>query len=425
MQRLLDTVPDEPREATETPPPREPREPKDPKVPKDPKAPAAAEPAAPAEPPIRLRRPKVERPALPIPRAAAPAIPAAPPPAAPDNQWEQKLKANEREMLDDARELEKVMPERYPGFAAKTEKFLRDNAAREATPNFEADSPEHCAWLDANQPKLTTREIREFTERRVAASLEPKLRSEYEAKHQTIQHQLFVRDEEPKIEAVGRQTFNDLVRSCVPEDVLTEIGSVGVAKANERFGLEIETATNVLTAATEDIKEFMRLSRRDPQTRRLLAEEVTDPSNPKFSQHERLRQIVDDVCDAFRKTPEGSAPNAQGKWFVTKKEWMDIPAARRGDFYTFTNQQIIDRAKANLKGVVEAAIGQQRQRLEARGWGRKTSAPPVTVPAVPTPPAAPRGGPIPPAPPTPPNPGAGPQDERAKRIAAAMAKANA
>ena len=97
---------------------------------------------------------------------------------------------------------------------------------------------------------------------------------------------------------------------------------------------------------------------------------MVDPTNPKFAQHQRLRQITDDVCDAFKNSPEGMQP-VNGKWFVTKAEWMQIPVARRGEFYTFTNQQIKhaietdflkdDRVSAVNADVQDAAPGEKRQ----------------------------------------------------------------
>ena len=64
------------------------------------------------------------------------------------------------ETLDDARFLEKRFPDKYKGFAAKTEKFLRDHKAMVKQPEFDDQSPEYQTWLQQNQPKLSRAEIR-------------------------------------------------------------------------------------------------------------------------------------------------------------------------------------------------------------------------------------------------------------------------
>jgi hypothetical protein len=414
MRRLLDSVPDpetaEPEKKPEVTPPEKP------------KAEAPAEPAKPvvtAEPekPIALRKPKLKRPEIP---AEAPKPAAAPEPVAapkPDPKWEEGLEENEREMLSDARELEEVMPEKYKGFAARTEKFLRDNAARKAAEDFDEQDPKYQTWLKQAMPALSRKEQREFQEVRVAN----RVKETTDAKLTELKHQLFVRDQEPKIEQEGRAIFNELAKTSLPEDVAKAVKDEGYEKATATYKLELETAQEILAAATEDIKEFFRVSRVDPETKRALVREATDPSDPKFAQHERLRKIMDDVCSEFRTNAPQEQQLVNGKWFVTRDEWKRIPEAERSKYWTFNNRQIVDQAKRSLKGVIEATIAEKRKRIEGYGWTRAPK--PVAAPAAatskpePTTPAAPRGTPIPTAPAGETRPEV---DPRAARIAAAL-----
>ncbi len=238
---------------------------------------ADAPPPAAAEPdkPIKVRKPKVERPALPIDVAPAARQSAPPAPAAaPDDakKFEAELEEGERETLDDARFLEKRFPDKYKGFAAKTEKFLRDHRAMVKQADFDDQSPEYQTWLTQNQPKLTRSEIRTIEEARIGDSV----REESNKRIADVEHRSYVRDEEPKIEALGHQVYAELANTQLPDDVSKVLKDAiaaaggdpqkGYAKAIETHKLELETAQSILTAAAEDLKEFERITRQHPDT---------------------------------------------------------------------------------------------------------------------------------------------------------------
>lgn len=404
MKLLMQDVTAEDRGETE--------EKKEEKKPEPAAAPAAAAPAAPAaleEKPVRVRKPKVERPALPIeekkpaPVAAALAAPVAP--VVDQETFEKGLEENEREMLDDARELEKATGDKHKGIAARTEKFIRDNIAWTQRADFDDQDPEYLKFLETNQPKLSRSDIRLIETARISAGL----RKEYDGKFGDLQHQTFVRDNESKIEQVGQSAYAELTNSALPDDVkaelLTQIKAHGPQKGYEEamktFKMEIETAEEILVAAADDLKEFTRLNTKNPETGRTMVEFAVDPKNPKFAQHQRIVSMIGDICEEFKNTAGENAVRA-GKWFVTREEWHKIRPDQRNRFWTFTNAEISQIAKTKIKPVIAQAIEQKTKFLADRGWKRSTaSAAPAAAPA------PERSSPPPPAPS--PVPGAGAQ----------------
>lgn len=373
-------------------PKKEPEPPKEETKPKaEPKAapaPAAkTEPAAPAEPGLRVRKQKLTRPELPVVQPVAPAAPVAKDePYRPDPQWESSLEENEREMLADAKDAEALFPDKYKGLAAKTAKYLKEHAELTAREDFDDQSPKYKQWLAANQPKLSRQEVRELEETRVAK----KVNQQWEGKYSDLQHKIFVREAEPKIEQEGRAVFSELSHSSLPEDVAKAVKEQGYEEASKTYGLELQTAQNVLTAAAEDIMELRRLSTKDPETGRPLQAPVQDPSHPKFAQHQRLGEMVGYLCEDFKTKATAEQQLRDGKWFVTRDEWASIRPDQRHRFWTFTNQELIAEAKKNAKLAVSMAIERQRGSMQKLGWQpptAKVAAPPVppkSDPPVPT-----------------------------------------
>lgn len=331
-----------------------------------PSAEKTAPPAADFQPGLKVRQPKVVRPELPLVETAKPAPMVKEEPYKPDPQWEQSLEENEREMLSDARFMEERFPDKYKGLFARTAKFIKEHADFTARDDFDDQSPEYRAWLDKNQPKLTRQEIREIEEVRVA----DRVRKEYDGKLADVQHKLFVRDVEPKIEADGKTIFAQLSNQSLPDEVIAAIRKDGFEKASQTYGLEIETAQAVLTSATDDIIEFKRITTKDPETGRPLQPIVDDPSNPKYAQHQRLSQMVADISESFKNTAPAQQQLRNGKWFVTRDEWNAIRPDQRHRFWTFTNAELIEAAKQSMKSVVADAIEKKRGYITKLGFTR-------------------------------------------------------
>jgi hypothetical protein len=361
--------------------------------------PAATPPAAPAAaagtPPAEERPLKVRKPAPPkrpdLPLATPPA--ATPPPAQPaaaaapqasDEEFEKGLIDGERQMLDDARYAEKANPVKYKGLGDRVKNYLKDHQKfLDDNPDISEDDPSYKKWMKEHRPAMSASDMREISEHRIAE----KARGPVDQRVTELEHERRV-----------QEIYTQLTKDALPDDLAAAIKEKGglTKEIQEEFSEELEVANHVFSLVTDDLKEFSRLTTKS-KSGRPLATFATDKSDPKFEQHERLLKLVSDQCENFKATG-GADLQRNGKWFVTRDEWAQIDPARRGEFWTFTNDEIVKRALAGVKGAIKQVIEHKREDLKKRGYVRQRPAPaapaPVTPPA-PTSHPAPRPTPIP------------------------------
>ncbi len=400
MKSLLDDVP------TETMPGQKPPEKKEPEK-KEPekKEPEAKEP----EKPIRVRKaPAEKRPELPLePAPAAPpaAAPAAAKPAEPPDDSD--LEPEEKEMISDAQEAERLFPEKYKGLGEKARKYVRDHIKfindHGGDENFDPDNPEYSAeyarFLEANQPRLTRAQVREINETRITNQVQEKTKTEFDH----LKDERFADREEPLVVRAAQQSYTQLAPLCCPKEISDDIKARGYPEAYKDYKLELDTIDATLRAVADDVAEFERVTRINSETGRPLAKVANYPNEPKFQQHQRLALMVRQICDEFEKTG-GSELKRDGRWFVTKDEYAKIKKNRPdllGGFWTFSNKEILDRAHKKVPAVVSAAIATKIKEQEALGFVRRprekkaeTPPPPAAkgAPAAPHPTPAPSGG---------------------------------
>jgi hypothetical protein len=386
--------------------------------------PAPAAPAAPSAPQpdggIKRRKdPKTPEPpdkAPPVPKkedlnkpapgtAPAPAAPAAPKTPEPtDADFEKELVEEERVLLDDARAAEKYLPEKYKGHSAKMTTFLKESVKRlAAVEKGELDGKpweqaDYQKWYEQNVPKVSLLDQRQVQR----LSVKDDLKKDFEPQIENERHARWIDTEQPKIRAKGDDIYRKLSNGALPDEVMTAITertkglTVGTpeyrAKIDEvqkDYALEFEIAQNVINVATGDIEEFHRLTTVNPATQKPLT--AFDAANPV---HERLVNMVTEICNEF-KTTGGADLKKEGKWFVTREEWQGMAPEQRGPFWTFTNDQIIERALGKVKGAVSTLVSQERKKLEEKYGFKRTFA---AAPAAPAPAPAPAPAGAPPAP---------------------------
>lgn len=349
-------------------------------------------PAATTEPekPIKVsKKPAPKRPDLPIP-ASEPAAPAAAPaaaPVAPDAKWEESLLDDEKTALEDARFAEKVNP-KHKGLADKVGKFLRDQKEYlEKHPDADENDPGYKRIL-AQQPALSAADKREIAEARI----EERVAKKHESKFVDLQHELYVRDEEPKVETEAQQIRRHLAFNALPKEMLDVLKEKGLPVLQKEYADELEVAGGLINAVVDDAKELLRITRINPKTKRALGEVAADPTHPKWEQHNRISSMVNEACADFQKNAPQAEQVRDGKWFVTREEWAKLPASARSQFWTFTNsedhvREMIGRVLGWQKDFISAELKKREDALKARGWERKR---PVATP----PPAAPTTPPV-------------------------------
>lgn len=308
-----------------------------------------------------------------------------PPPAQTAADFEKELIDEERALLEDARAAEKYLGDKYKGQSAKMTAFLRENAKKaEAVDKGELEQAEYETWHAANLPKISVLDQRQI--QRLAVKED--VTREFEPKIAEERHARWIESETPKIKAKGNEVYGKLINSALPDEVMTAIAerTKGVTdraeyikRVNEvqkDYALECEIAENVIGIATGDIEEFHRITTVNPATNKPLA--TFEANNP---QHERLVKMVTEICDEF-KASGGADLKKDGKWFVTREEWQGMAPEQRAPFWTFNNDQLIDRALGKVKAAVTNVVAAKRKELEERYGFKRT----IPAPAAPPPP---------------------------------------
>jgi len=351
-------------------------------------APVEAKPATEDKPVVKVSKKTPKRPELPTQKeeGAAPAPVATPAPT--DNKWKDSLLDEEKIALEDAEFAERVNP-KHKGLTEKMGKFLRDQKDYlEKHPEADNDDPEYKKIL-ARAPSLTAADKREIAEARI----EDRVAKRYDSKYESIEHELFVRDEEPKVEGEAQQIRKYLAFNALPKEMLDVLKEKGLPELQKQYADELEVSGGIINDVVADAKELLRITRIDPRTRRPLAQAAGDETHPKWKQHNRIAVMVNAACDDFQKNAPQSEQVRNGKWFVTREEWANISPAQRGQFWTFTNSQddmreVIQRVLSWQPGLIAAELKKREESQRQRGWVRQRTPSPVVPAATPPQPVA-------------------------------------
>lgn len=375
----------------------------------DPTDPATAAPAAPATPDpakpptpdgkIKVRKKKPAEPAAPATPPAAPAAPApaaaapTPPPKDENAQFEADLLDEEREQLEYAREAERLLPDKFKGQEGKVKKFLKDHQAylekaKAADPDvvFDASNAEYQAFLAKNNPIISPRQVREIERLRAAEEADKR----FDPKLNEIREEMFRREEEPKVKAETDRFFAELADSGLPDELKATLKEKGAAEAAKLHPIEYKVANLVMSEAAKSMEEFIAITRVNPVTGKPL--KAYDSNNER---HQKLLEFINLQCDMF-KTGGGDLRVRDGKQFLTRKEFFNLPTEQRAKYWTFTNNDVIAMAKVAAKESIRSRIEAEYKHRESEGWSRPQKAP--TAAATPPPagaPPAPRASQIP------------------------------
>lgn len=355
-------------------------------------------PAAPVEPkaddkPIKASKkaPISKRPEPPAPPSPAPAHPATPvAPAKAEDDWESQLVDEEKQMIADAEEAEKYLPNRK-GLKEQVKKFVKEHQKYlEKHPDIDEDPDAKAAyetWLAKNRPTLTEADQRTVSEARIAE----RVQKPWEEKYSKLEHDIFTRDEEPKIKERVAAVASNLNSTVIPDEILNFAKQYGVDEAKKQFVDELEVVRDIVNAASSDYAELIRLGTVNPKNGRALAQPATDKSDPRFEQHQRLDLIVQRVNEDFKNTAGQKDLMRGGKWFCTRDEWNAGYHLFPQQYWTFTNEEIAERMMPLAKLGVEQAISQKREEMQRRGYERRKFTPPAAPTTPPTPVAPPPG----------------------------------
>lgn len=365
----------------------------------EPAKPVAAkdEKAPKAEKPIKVRKPApaAEETAPPVPKASdlqpkpqaevAP-VATAPKPVEDDAAFEKDLFEEEKALLDDARAAEKFLSEKYKGQGAKTLNFLKDAAKKEK----ELDAEDFKSWYEQNRPKISALDFRQIERARVkeevTREVEPKLVEE--------RHARWVEAETPKIEAKAAEIKRELWSKSLPDEVLQAAEArtkdmpegpekqAALAEVRKDYAMELEVTEAITEAARGDIQEFHRLMAINPATGLPLKKRNFDLNTEEGQTHDRIAKMAHGICEEF-KANGGTELKRDGKWYATWQEWAKMSPDQQKGWWTFDNNELIQRAQSNVKQAVAAQIKQRKDYLEQRGFKRSIAAPAAAAPLAP------------------------------------------
>ena len=340
-------------------------------------------PAAPKR--VKVRRAKEEAP-------PAPVVPAAPPAAAPAKAPERPADSDEglldeeKDKLRIARYAAKANP-KYAGHAEKLATFFRKNAefttkklAEDPEYDFSESNPEYKAFLNANRPPPIPDHEQKAIEREM---IKDEIRAETEQKleaERTAQRNIELRKQH-RVEA--NQFWKETVTIAMPDEIRAAWKEGGAAKAKELHPFEYNLLEGVSKSAADIIENFMAISSGAMQF------------DPKNEQHTGIAEFINTECSDFAKNG-GDDRVRDGKQFVSRTQFQRLPAEQRAGYWTFSNKELVDRAKFAVKLAIKQAIDGEYKRREEQGWVRKAATPaaaPAKQQPVPTPASAPRPAP--------------------------------
>lgn len=290
--------------------------------------------------------------------------------AATAKDWEATLLEEERDQLDLARAAEGQNPTKYKGLAAKTEKFIRDNAARTGADDFDPDDTAYKAWVDKERPNLTATEVRQI-ERERGASV---ARREAEAKSQEVLDKTFRMVEAPRVKAEADAYFVNASTEAMPDD-LAKVFKEDKAKAATEFPFEYQIVEQEVDRHASVVEDMLALTRINPDTRRPLM--AYDHSNPL---HVAAAELINTVDAEFKKNG-GDARVKGGKTFLPRAELASVPVADRAKYWTFTANEIAHRSTPLVKARIVAKIASEHERMKKLGFNRRAPAAAVVTPA--------------------------------------------
>jgi hypothetical protein len=347
----------------------------------DDKPPEKAQDAAekPAEKPAAAapsKRVKVRRASEPVAAPAAAPAPAPAPaaqPEAPTKDDEEGLLDEEKDKVRIARYAAKKNPTKYAdhdkklvAYFKKHSEFITKKQAEDPDYDFSDDNPEYKAFQIANRPPA----ISAFEERALEREMiKDEAVAEADKRISADREERRIAELKPKLKKQADQFWHEVVTTSLPDELMATIRTHGAAKARELHPLEYEVADHVSKSAAGAMQEFLELASGVKQF---------DRNN---GQHIGIAQFIEDECKIFQ--DGGNDLVRDGKRFVTRADFHSMPAAQRAGFWTFSDADLIGRAKLATKFSIQQHIKAESDRRAAQGWSR-----PQTAPAKPQEPTA-------------------------------------
>lgn len=260
--------------------------------------------------------------------------------------------------------------------------FMKKKRAEDPEFDFSEDNPEYSAWLVANRPpQIPQHEMRKIERER----MRQEIASDADAKVAQVREELRRRDEEPKIRARSHQFMVESFKDSLPDEVQALLKEKGVDAAKAEYPYEFHIVSEVAKQASGMMNEFLSLTAGIKKFNR-------DSNTDEGKMHKSIIDWIDQECSDFAANG-GQYRIREGKTFLGRTRYHSLPAAQRGKYWTFSNDDLVEIAKGTMKRAVTQQLAAARSQLESMGFVRKQPAAAAAKPApTPTPtPSQPRG----------------------------------
>jgi hypothetical protein len=255
-------------------------------------------------------------------------------------------------------------PDKYPKVATEMAAFLKKKRELQESRSddydfeFSPSNSEAAELIKEHEPKFTAKD-RKFIER---AQLKEEVLKETRQEMSAKEYERDLRDREPKIDKTVQKWFTQVAEDIFPEDIAKVVESEGIDKARERYSFEVPILEQSLQNASHYAKTFLNLSN---GVERYDAENVI---------HQQINGFIQNQADIFLKEG-GERTERDGRRFVARNDFNSLPADKQSKYWTFSDQEILDMVRLQLKHGSKQQMDELRTRLSAYGNGASPPSP--------------------------------------------------
>ena len=290
------------------------------------------------------------------------------------DEYADSLLPEEREVYDLAKYASKNMGKDYDGYDKKFKEFFEKSKSFldkriEEDPHFDpSDDPDYAQFIERNRPKLTQADAKKIEKKMWIEEAKREARKELEPETEELRRKLDKAEKAPVIEK-ARVNFRSMAQKVViPEEFqkTLEGGEESISKFADENPLEFQ----ILDGATKRLLNYG-----DTLTDIFLKTTDLDMGNPV---HKELVDWVNAEQDNFIKSGQ---TEKDGQIFMRRERYYAIPENKRGEYYTWSDDDLLKILALRTQEDVAKAITQQREVLQKSGYVRQAEQPAQKVQA--------------------------------------------
>lgn len=279
-----------------------------------------------------------------------------------DQEFLGSLMPEERDIYDIAKYASKNIGDKYKGmdgqfktFFNKSKEYLDKRITED--PHFNpADDDEYAQFIQRNRPKLTPNEAKKIERTMWINEAKKEVRRELEPKTEALRKEM----ERSKLQPVANQAkvqFRQMAQKVVIPEEYRDTFEKGGEEAIKQFAQESPLEYEILENATQHL-----LTYGDTLTDIFLRTQDFDGSN---KIHKDLMEWVDQEQNDF---VQSGQTEKDGKVFMRRERYFAMPENQRSQYYTWTDDNLLQIFAYRMQEQVSGALQQHRQVLERSGY---------------------------------------------------------